>query len=238
LKSRAPAPLAPAVRAGAALLLLLSLLNAAFAHGVGDKDAAFVTASTGPQIVPFVYLGAKHMVTGFDHLLFLVGVIFFLQRLRAVALYVTVFSIGHSLTLLTGVLTDIHVNAHLVDAVIGLSVAYKGFDNLGGFKTIFGVQPNTAIAVMGFGLFHGFGLATKLQELRMPKAGLIANMVSFNVGVEIGQFIALAIMLTMITLWRKSPNFAQQALLANLLIFTAGIVLVEYQVAGYVFGAN
>jgi len=172
---------------GLLAVVLLSCSLACMAHGIGGADARFVAGSTGAQVVPFLYLGAKHMVTGYDHLLFILGVVFFLYDLRHVALYVTMFSIGHSLTLLTGVLSNIHVNPYLVDAVIGLSVAYKAFDNLGGFKTVFGVQPDTRIAVLGFGLVHGFGLATKLQELRLSKDGLVANMVSFNVGVELGQ---------------------------------------------------
>lgn len=217
-------------------LLLAALAAPAFAHGIAGKDAAFVAASHGAQIIPFIYLGAKHMVTGYDHLLFLVGVIFFLYRLRHVALYVTMFSIGHSITLLTGVLGHIHVNPYLVDAVIGFSVAYKAFDNLGGFRTVFGVQPNTKAAVLVFGLVHGFGLATKLQTLKLSKDGLLANMISFNVGVEIGQLIALSVVLALIIAWRRSPAFARQAIAANVLILTAGFVLMGYQLAGYFTG--
>ena len=167
----------------------------AFAHGIGGRDAAFVAATKGPDLLPFMYLGAKHMVTGYDHLLFIFGVIFFLYRLRDVFIYVTLFSIGHSITLLAGVLLKIDVNAYLVDAIIGFSVAYKAFDNLGGFKSVFGVQPNNRVAVAGFGLIHGFGLATKLQSLRLNGNGLVANMIGFNIGVEIGQLIALAVFL-------------------------------------------
>ncbi|OYX36739.1 MAG: hypothetical protein B7Y99_00255 [Caulobacterales bacterium 32-69-10] len=226
---------------GAALIALLALLavggfDQALAHGIAGKDAAFVAASRGPQIIPFIYLGAKHMVTGYDHLLFLVGVIFFLHNLRHVALYVTMFSIGHSITLLTGVLANIHVNPYLVDAVIGLSVAYKAFDNLGGFKTVFGFQPNTKVAVLGFGLVHGFGLATKLQDLRLSKEGLLTNMISFNVGVEIGQLLALSIVLALIIAWRKTRGFARYAVATNVLILTAGFILMEYQLAGYFTG--
>ena len=205
----------------------------ALAHGIGGKDAAFVASSHGPQIIPFLYLGAKHMVTGYDHLLFILGVIFFLYRLSHVALYVTMFSIGHSITLLTGVLTGVQVNPYLIDAIIGLSVAYKAFDNLGGFQTLFGFQPDTRIAVLVFGLFHGFGLATKLQTLHPSKEGLVANMISFNVGVEVGQLIALSIMLGLILWWRRSPGFARQAVLANALILFAGFVLMDYQLAGF-----
>jgi hypothetical protein len=213
--------------------LALGAPGQALAHGIGGADAAFVASSKGPQVIPFLYLGAKHMVTGYDHLLFILGVIFFLYRLRHVALYVTMFSIGHSITLLTGVLTGLHVNPYLVDAIIGLSVAYKAFDNLGGFKTLFGFEPNTKVAVLVFGLFHGFGLATKLQALHPSRDGLIANMVSFNVGVELGQLIALSLMLGLILWWRRTPAFARQAVLANALILVAGFVLMDYQLAGF-----
>ena len=205
----------------------------ALAHGIAGKDAAFVASSHGPQIIPFLYLGAKHMVTGYDHLLFILGVIFFLYRLSHVALYVTMFSIGHSITLLTGVLTGVQVNPYLIDAIIGLSVAYKAFDNLGGFQTLFGFQPDARAAVLVFGLFHGFGLATKLQTLHPSKDGLVVNMVSFNVGVEIGQLIALTIMLGVILWWRRSSSFARHAVLANALILCAGFVLMDYQLAGF-----
>src|SRR2546430_326406 len=178
-----------------ALLIVHGEFNCAMAHGIGGKDASFVAATKGADILAFMYLGAKHMVTGYDHLLFILGVIFFLYRMRDVVIYVTLFSIGHSITLLAGVLLRIHVNPFLVDAIIGLSVAYKAFDNLGGFKSVFGVQPNNRVAVALFGLVHGFGLATKLQEFRLNPNGLVTNMIGFNVGVEIGQFIALAVIL-------------------------------------------
>ncbi len=221
---------------GLGALLLVSGLGAfapALAHGIAGKDAAFVAASHGAQIVPFAYLGAKHMLTGYDHLLFLAGVVFFLYELRHVALYVTMFSLGHSATLLLGVLTNLRVDPYLVDAVIGLSVAYKAFDNLGGFRTVFGVQPNTRLAVLGFGLVHGFGLATKLQALRLSREGLLANMISFNLGVEIGQLLALSAILGLIVLWRRRPGFVRQATLANAMILCAGFALMEFQLAGF-----
>jgi hypothetical protein len=223
-------------RSIAALLLAVFSLGAALvadAHGIAGKDAEFVAQNHGVQIFPFLYLGAKHMVTGYDHLLFILGVIFFLYRLSHVALYVTLFSVGHSVTLLAGVLGGLHVNPYLVDAVIGFSVVYKALDNLGAFQTLFGVEPNPKVAVLVFGLVHGFGLATKLQDLNPSKEGLVANMVSFNVGVEIGQLIALTLMLAVILSWRRTAGFARHAALANALIMTAGLMLVEYQLAGY-----
>jgi len=221
-----------------AVLLVLATAGSALAHGLGGKDAAFVAGATGPDIIPFLYLGAKHMVTGYDHLLFLLGVIFFLYRLKDVALYVTLFSVGHSLTLLLGVLGQIEMNPYVIDAIIGLSVAYKAFDNLGGFRTVFGVQPNVRAAVFGFGLIHGFGLATKLQALELPENGLLINMLAFNVGVEIGQMIALTLMFALILLWRSLPGYRRLSTAANVLLMVAGFVLIGFQLGGLVYGAS
>jgi len=226
-------------RAGRALALCAAALafslfaGDALAHNMAGKDAAFVAASKGPQILPFLYLGAKHMATGYDHLLFVIGTVFFLYRFRDIAIYVTTFSIGHSTTLLLGVLGGVHVNPYIVDAIIGLSVVYIAFDNLGGFKTLFGVQPNTKLAILGFGLVHGFGLATKVQELNPSADGLVPNMLSFNVGIEIGQLLVLCAALALIVWWRRSDAFSRQAVLANALFMTAGFALMEYQLGLY-----
>ena len=217
-------------------LAALALAGPALAHNIGGSDAAFVAATRGPDPWPFLYLGAKHMVTGYDHLLFLTGVIFFLFRLRQIALYVSLFSLGHSITLLAGVFFRLHVDSHLVDAVIGLSVAYKAFDNLAGFRTLIGVQPDPRAAVFGFGLIHGFGLATKLQALKLNPDGLLVNLVSFNVGVEVGQILALSVILLAMTAWRRTPAFEPTAAGANVLLMLAGFVLAGQQIAGYVFG--
>lgn len=218
---------------GLVLLLLTLAASTALAHGVAEDDKAFIENVSGRQLLPFIYLGAKHMVTGYDHLLFLVGVIFFLYRLKDVAGYVTLFAIGHSVTLLYGVLSDIHVNAHLVDAIIGLSVVYKALDNLGGFKRLLGFQPNTKAAVLIFGLFHGFGLATKLQEFTLAPDGLVPNIVAFNVGIEIGQLLALSAILIAMSFWRRTEHFHRQAIVANVALMAAGFVLMGYQLAGY-----
>ncbi|MBV2130308.1 MULTISPECIES: HupE/UreJ family protein [Chromatiaceae] len=216
------------------LLAVLALISVeAIAHGVDDSTRAFLEQNQGVQFVPFLYIGAKHMITGYDHLLFLVGVIFFLYRSRDVLLYVTMFTIGHSTTLLLGVLSDIQVNAYLIDAIIGLSVIYKGFDNLGGFKRCFKWQPNTQWAVLIFGLFHGFGLATKLQEFQLPAEGLFTNLVAFNIGVELGQFAALALILIVINAWRKWPSFQRFSTLTNTALMSAGVMLMGYQLTGY-----
>jgi hypothetical protein len=206
------------------------------AHGVSRRDALFVQAINGPAIGAFLYLGAKHMVTGFDHLMFLVGVIFFLYRLKDVVRYVSLFTIGHSVTLLAGVLGGIHANAYIIDAIIGVSVIYKAFENMGGFDRLLGFRPNTRVAVMGFGLFHGFGLATKLQEFTISANGLITNIVSFNVGVEIGQVLALTAVLIGISYWRRHPGFLRHSFAANTVLMTGGLGLVGYQLIGYYLG--
>jgi hypothetical protein len=207
------------------------------AHGVSGKDAVFLQGLQGTAIGPLLYLGAKHMVTGYDHLLFLVGVIFFLYRLKDVVQYVSLFTIGHSVTLLAGVLGGIHANPYLIDAVIGFSVVYKAFENMDGFKRFLGVQPNTRAAVLIFGLFHGFGLATKLQEFALAPNGLVANIVSFNVGVEIGQGLALTFILIALTYWRTRSGFLRHAFATNAMVMAGGFLLVAYQLSGYFLAA-
>ncbi|MFT4907145.1 MAG: hypothetical protein ACI978_001220 [Oleispira sp.] len=203
------------------------------AHGVDDSTKQFLLANQGVSIIPYMYIGAKHMVTGYDHLLFLVGVIFFLYRSKDVMVYVTLFTIGHSATLMFGVLYDLSVNAYLIDAIIGFSIIYKGFDNLGGFQRLFGFQPNTKAAVMIFGLFHGFGLATKIQEFEIPQDGLVQNLIAFNVGVELGQISALIMVLLILSFWRKHPSFLRFSTATNALLMSAGIMLVGFQLTGY-----
>jgi hypothetical protein len=218
---------------GAGLILMMLVPSVADAHGVSSRDAKFVQANQRAAVGPFMYLGAKHMVTGYDHLLFLVGVIFFLYRLKDIIQYVTLFTIGHSLTLLVGVLGNVHANSYIIDAIIGLSVVYKAFDNMGGFQRFLGFQPNTKLAVLIFGLFHGFGLATKLQEFALSQNGLVANIVSFNLGVEIGQALALTGILIALSYWRTRIGFLRHAFVTNTALMAGGFMLVGYQLAGY-----
>src|SRR5690606_23384642 len=185
---------------------------------------------------PFAYLGAKHMVTGYDHLAFLAGVIFLLHRLRDVALYATLFAAGHTITLLGAVLLGWRVDAHLVDAVIGLSVVYKGFENIGGFRVL-PVRPDPRIAVFAFGLVHGLGLATKVQELEPSRDGLVANLVSFNLGVELGQLLALTVMVLLFALWRSTRHFNAAIVPANGVLMAVGFLLFGYQLAGFLLAA-
>ena len=217
----------------AVLLIFLASGAEAWAHNVAEGDKGYIQESSGTLILPFIYLGAKHMVTGYDHLLFLFGVIFFLYRLKDVGIYVTLFAIGHSTTLLFGVLTGITANAYLIDAIIGLSVVYKALDNLGAFQRWFGFQPSTKAATLIFGFFHGFGLATKIIEFEIAEDGLIPNLLAFNVGVEIGQLLALGAILIVKGFWRRTQSFIRHAFAANTLLMTAGFMLVGYQLVGF-----
>lgn len=219
------------ILAGCALIA-----SVASAHGVADGDRAFLETSSGLQIIPYIYLGAKHMVTGYDHLLFLFGVIFFLYRLKDVGIYVTLFAVGHSITLMFGVLSGIHMNAYLIDAIIGLSVVYKALDNIGFFPRFCGFTLNNKAAVLIFGLFHGFGLATKLQDFSLSEDGLVGNIISFNVGVEMGQMMALFGMLLLIILLRKSSHFTCYAFASNMALVCAGISLTIFQLSGFMWG--
>lgn len=218
----------------AASLSLCFLLGAtAYAHGVAEGDKGYIQEITGVHLVPFMYLGAKHMFTGYDHILFLLAVIFFLYKLKDIGIYVSLFALGHSTTMLAGVYFGTSISGYLIDAIIGLSVAYKALDNLGAFQRWFGVQPNTKVATLVFGFFHGFGLATKIQDYEVSQDGLFANLIAFNVGVEIGQLMALAAILIVMGYWRRTGSFLRHAYTANVAILTAGFVLIGYQLTGY-----
>ena len=206
--------------------------GAAAAHNVTEGDAGYIQEIWGVNIIPFMYLGAKHMVTGYDHILFLLGVVFFLYKMRDVGIYVSIFAFGHSTTMLAGVWFGWGINAYIVDAIIGLSVVYKALDNLGAYQRWFGFQPNTKIATLIFGFFHGTGLATKILDYDIASEGLLANLLAFNVGVELGQIMALAVILIIMGFWRKSPNFFRQAYTANVVMMALGFILMGYQLTG------
>jgi hypothetical protein len=216
-------------------LLIAALLPAVgYTHNVDLDDIQRIAGLSGPQIGLYAYLGAKHMVTGYDHILFLLGVIFYLERLKTVILFVSLFALGHTITLISGVLSDTNISPYLVDAVIGFSVAYKGFDNLGGFDKLFGERPNEKVAVFGFGLFHGLGLATKLQHVGLSEDGLLPNLLAFNVGVEVGQIAALVAMVMILKLVPAARKNVTIATSVNCGLILAGIALMTYQIGLYV----
>jgi len=212
---------------------LLGMSADVLAHAVAEGDKGYIQEITGVNLIAFMYLGAKHMVTGYDHLLFLLGVIFFLYRMQHIAIYVSLFAVGHSLTMLLGVYFNIGINSYIIDAIIGLSVVYKALDNLGAYQRWFGFQPNTKAATLIFGLFHGFGLSSKIIEYDISPDGLVPNLLAFNVGVEMGQLIALAMILIVMSLWRKTEGFFHHAYTANVAMMGAGFLLIGYQLTGY-----
>ncbi|MES2858640.1 MAG: HupE/UreJ family protein [Pseudomonadota bacterium] len=214
-------------------VLLLAAAGDVLAHAVAEGDKGYIQEISGVHLIPFMYLGAKHMATGYDHILFLLGVIFFLYRMKDIALYVTLFAIGHSTTMLLGVYFDIGINSYLIDAIIGLSVVYKAMDNLGAFQRWFGVQPNTKAATLIFGFCHGFGLSSKIIDYNISPDGLVPNLLAFNVGVEIGQLLALGAILIVMGFWGRTTSFRRHAYTANVGLMCAGFVLVGYQLTGY-----
>jgi hypothetical protein len=223
----------PLILMALVLLALLAFVTTAYAHAVTEGDKGYIQEVSGMKLIPFMYLGAKHMVTGYDHLLFLFGVVFFLYKMKHVGIYVSLFAIGHSTTMLAGVYFGWNFSSYLIDAIIGLSVVYKALDNLGAYQRWFEVQPDTKAATLIFGFFHGLGLATKLIEYDIAPNGLIPNLLAFNVGVEIGQLIALAMILIVMGYWRKTTSFWRHAYTANVVMMSAGFILVGYQMTGY-----
>lgn len=210
---------------------LMSFFSRAEAHGI--SEASKETMADGGTL-EYIWLGAEHMVTGYDHLLFLFGVIFFLTGFRDVVRFITAFTLGHCITLLGATLAGVTANAYLIDAVIALSVIYKGFENLGGFEKKLGIRaPNLLAMVFVFGLIHGFGLSTRLQELPLGDHGLVGRILAFNVGVEFGQVAALTVMLGFFKLWRSTESFKRFSNVANTLLVLAGTGLFVYQVNGY-----
>ena len=215
------------------LILFFTGAPEAFAHAVTAGDKGYIQEISGVNLLPFMYLGAKHMMTGYDHLLFLFGVIFFLYRLSHIGLYVSLFALGHSTTMILGVYFNVGINSYLIDAIIGLSVVYKALDNLGAFQRWLGFQPNTKIATLVFGLFHGFGLSTKIIEYEISPDGLVPNLLAFNVGVEIGQLLALTVILIGMSYWRRTSSFIRHAYTANVAMMSAGFILVGMQLTGF-----
>ena len=231
-----PAPAPRYLLLTVAGILALLIGDATLAHTISGNDANYVQAIDGPAIAPFMYLGAKHMVTGYDHLLYLLGVVFFVYRPVHVLQYVSLFALGHSITLLVGVLANLQVNAYLIDAIIGFSIVYKAFENMGGFAKLGTKQPNPRVAVFVFGLFHGLGLATKLQAFELSANGLVTNIISFNIGVEIGQLLALSVILLALSVWRSKASYTRHALVSNTLLMSGGFTLAAYHlIAFFVF---
>lgn len=211
-------------------LLCFVSINA-MSHGMSTEDQARILNA---GYFEYMHLGAMHMLSGYDHLLFLFGVMFFLTRFRDILKFITAFTVGHSITLVFATLWGITANYYLIDAVIALTVCYKAFDNLDGFKKHFQMSsPNLTWVVFIFGLIHGFGLSTRLQQLSLGDHGLVLKILSFNIGVEVGQVIALCVMLIILLAWRKTASFQRFSKAANVALMLAGGLLLLMQLHGY-----
>lgn len=220
-----------------ACLLILSLLTQyAYAHGMSEADKLAIIEGGNLR---YMWLGATHMLSGYDHLLFVFGIIFFLTSFRDIAKYVTAFTIGHSVTLIYATFNGIQLNYFAIDAVIALSVCYIAFVNIDGFRKYLSINPpNMMLMITGLGLIHGFGLSTRLQELPLSEDSLLINIISFNVGIELGQISALFFMLLLIAAWRKSQAFQTFSIVSNFGLIIAGGLLFLMQMHGYTHASN
>ena len=207
------------------LLFLIPLLS--LAHNVTGGDRQLL--ETG-GLLAYVWVGAKHMLTGYDHLLFLLGVIFFLKELSQIVRFITAFTIGHCITLISATYLQLAINEHVIDAIIGLSVFYKGFENLGLFQRLLKIEPPALLRmVFLFGLIHGLGLSARLQSFTMEQNDVLLKIVSFNLGVEVGQIIALIPIVFIVNIWRKKGSFDAFFRATNTYLMLAGLALTSYQ---------
>ena len=212
-------------------LILLFLPLLAIAHDVTGEDRALLVNG---GLLAYIWVGAKHMLTGYDHLLFLVGVIFFLKEFRQIVLFITAFTLGHSITLISATYLSFSVNEYLIDAIIGLSVFYKGFENLGLFQKVLKIKPPHLLnMVFTFGLIHGLGLSARLQSFDVDKDSYLLKILSFNVGVELGQILALIPIVYVINLWQKRDSYEPFFKAVNTYLIIAGIALAAYQVSQF-----
>ncbi len=205
-------------------VFIASLLSqVAYAHGMSEADKQAIV--DGGNLL-YLWIGATHMLSGYDHLAFVFGIIFFLSKFRDIVKYVSAFTIGHSITLIYATFNGVQLNYFLIDAVIALSVCYIAFANIDGFRKYLNINPpNMMLMIVGLGLIHGFGLSTRLQELPLNADSLLLNIISFNVGIELGQISALALMLLLIAAWRKRNSFKAFSLIANYSLIMAGGLL-------------
>lgn len=200
------------------------------AHGVSDGDQEILNNG---GLLSYIYVGAKHMLTGYDHLLFLTGVVFYLKGIKDIIKFISVFTLGHCITLIGATYIGIRADEHLIDAVIALSVLYKGFENLGGFEKMKLTPPNLLMMIFSFGLIHGLGLSTRLQSFDVGTNQFLAKILSFNIGVELGQVIALIPIVILISYWKRLESYKAFYTSVNTYLIIAGIALFFYQLYGY-----
>jgi hydrogenase/urease accessory protein HupE len=218
------------------VILLTLLASQAFGHGMSEAEKQIIIEGGNLR---YIWIGATHMLSGYDHLAFIFGIIFFLTKFKDIVKYITAFTVGHSITLIYATFNAIAINYFLVDAVIALSVCYIAFHNLDGFKKYLNVKaPNMLAMIFSLGLIHGLGLSTRLQQLPLSQDDLLMNIISFNLGIEIGQISALAVMLFIIAFFRKKEAFPVFSKSANSFLILAGGYLFIMQMHGYEHTTN
>ncbi len=215
------------------LLAILAMLVTSQVFGHGMSEAEKLSIIEGGNF-RYLWIGATHMLSGYDHLLFVFGIIFFLTRFKDIVKYITAFTLGHSITLIWATFNGIQVNYFLIDAVIALSVCYIAFANLDGFKKYLDIKPpNLLLMITSLGLIHGLGLSTRLQQLPLSEDQLLMNIISFNIGIEVGQILALTAMLLVLTGWRQASSFKPFSVISNYGLIFAGLLLFMMQMHGY-----
>jgi len=218
------------------VVLITLVASQAFGHGMSEAEKQTIVEGGNLR---YIWIGATHMLSGYDHLAFIFGIIFFLTRFKDIVKYITAFTLGHSITLIYATFTAIQVNYFLIDAVIALSVCYIAFVNLKGFEKYLNIKaPNMLVMIFSLGLIHGLGLSTRLQQLPLSEDHLLMNIISFNVGIELGQISALALMLFLIAAFRKSHAFKSFTKVANSFLIIAGGYLFLMQMHGYEHSVN
>ncbi len=223
-------------RSGVLGLVILLVPVLVFGHDVSGGDRELLENG---GLLAYIWVGAKHMLTGYDHLLFLVGVIFFLKEFRQIVRFITAFTLGHSITLISATYLGLTVNEFIIDAIIGLSVFYKGFENLGLFQQTFKVNPPHLLnMVFVLGLIHGLGLSARLQSFTVEQEGILLKILSFTLGVELGQILALIPIVYFINFRRKKDSFEPFFKAVNTYLILAGIALAAYQISQYISHAG
>lgn len=217
------------------MVSLVFLATHAFAHGMSEAEKHSILQGGNLQ---YLKIGATHMLTGYDHLLFVFGIVFFLTSIIDVIKYITAFTLGHSITLITATLIGVTSNYYLINAMIALSVCYIGYENMGGFKKVFNKGLNMIWAIFIFGLIHGMALSNQLQQLPLGEEGIIWRILSFNLGIELGQIAALFVMVAILFKWRRKPSFHKISNASNNVLIYVGAFLFLFQMHGYSHALN
>ncbi len=169
------------------------------------------------SIGQFILLGIEHILTGYDHMAFLLALIVIGLSIKEVLKIITAFTVAHSITLLLAAMQVVSLNSRIVESVIAFSICFVALENL--FKKKVNYRW---LVTFGFGLIHGFGFASVLQELIVGKSNLLVSVVSFNLGVEVGQLMIFLVLLPVLYLLKSKMEFRKVTFGVSLAIFMLG----------------